>query len=164
MFSSLRQDSLLYVLNKREVPSLAIGRVVSVSAPAPKYPTTFVPTPNGLETTIDITVSIDGSNTDFKKVPSQLSIYGDNGIVISESREAMNAEIEAMQSNSRKIIDSVETHRKIIDSCSDMLVTLNPSIAKEKEQEAKIDALESKIGGIEAALSEMNGMLKKLTK
>ena len=164
MFSSLRQDSLLYVLNKREVPSLSIGRVVSVSNPVPKYPTTFVPTPNGLETTVDITVSIDGNSTDFKKVPSTLSVYGDNGVVISESREAMNAEIEAMRSSSQKLIESVGTHRRIIESCDEMLVKLNPSIAKEKEQEAKIDALEGKIGGIEAALAEMNGMLKKLTK
>ena len=73
MFSSLRQDSLFYILDKRSKPILTVARVAAVSNPAPKYsPGTnpLNPLLNGMETTVDITVSVDGQNTDFKKVPS----------------------------------------------------------------------------------------------
>jgi len=161
MFSSLRQDSLIYVLNKKDSPTLSIGRVVSVSAPAPKYPATFTNPMANIESTVDITVSIDGSSYDFKKIPSQLSIYGDSNAVISETREAMASEIETMRSNSQNIIDSADYHRKVIESCSGMLEQLNPSLAKEREQENRLTSLESKLGNIESSLAELNILLKK---
>lgn len=161
MFSSLRQDSLIYVLNKKDSPILSIGRVISVSAPTPKYPTTFTNPINNIESTVDITVNIDGNNYDFKKIPSQLSIYGDNNAVISETRDAMASEIETMRSNSQNIIDSIDYHKKIIECCSNMLEQLNPNLAKEREQENRLNNLESKLGNIESSLAELSNFLKK---
>ena len=86
MFGNIRQDGIIYILDKRNIPTLSVGRVSAVSNPVPKYSTTFNPMANGIETTVDITVNIDGSNAEFKKVPSNLSIYGENGVVISEQR------------------------------------------------------------------------------
>jgi hypothetical protein len=40
-----------------------------------------------------------------------------------------------------------------------MLRELNPQLAKEKEQEEKIGALEEKMGGIENTLNQMMGLL-----
>lgn len=162
MFSSLRQDSLLYVLNRKDNPMLSVGRVVSVSSPMPKYPNTYTNPMSGIETTVDITVNVDGSNVDFKKIPSNLVIYGDSGVVISETREAMISEIETMKSNSRNVIESVDYHKKVLDSCETMLEQLNPSLAKEREQETKLNNLESRMGNIEKVLAEMNGTLKSI--
>ena len=39
MFSGLRTNSIFYVLEKGEEPTLKIGQVVSVSNPQPKFPT-----------------------------------------------------------------------------------------------------------------------------
>lgn len=39
MFQGLRPNSIFYVLDKGENPSLKIGQVVSVSNPQPKFPT-----------------------------------------------------------------------------------------------------------------------------
>lgn len=161
MFNTLRQDSVLYVLDKRGVPSLSIGRVTAVSNPAPKYSTTFNPAA-GFETTVDISVALDSGTADFKKVPSNLSIYGENGIVISESREAMLSEVDTIQGASRKALEMTEYHNKVIPACEEIKSQLDPSIAKDREQEKKITALEGQVSTMNTALADIQKMLKKL--
>ena len=161
MFGNARQDSIIYILDKRNVPTLTVGRVSAVSNPMPKYSTTFSPMQNGIETTVDITVAMDNGNVDFKKVPSNLSIYGENGVVISESKEAMMAEIESVQNASRKALEMVDYHNKVIPACDDILARLNPSIANTKAQEAKISQLEAQITNMNAVLAKMNETLEK---
>lgn len=161
MFGNIRQDGIIYILDKRNIPTLSVGRVSAVSNPVPKYSTTFNPMANGIETTVDITVNIDGSNAEFKKVPSNLSIYGENGVVISESKEAMMSEVESVQTASRKAIESVGFHEKVLPACDDILSRLNPSIAKEKEQEKKISQLEGQIANMNAVLMKMSETIEK---
>jgi hypothetical protein len=164
MFSGLRQNSLFYILEKGEAVTLKIGQVVSVSNPQPKYNQyQSLQHYNQPETTVDVKVKVGDETMDFKQLPSGLSIvnFGQNGMVVSESREAMSAEVEAMLRNSNSIIDSLPYHKKVIACCDEMLRQLNPQFAKEKEQEEKIGVLEQKMGGIENTLSQMMGMLSK---
>jgi len=168
MLGSLRQDNIIYILNKKDVPSLKTGRVVSVSNPVPRYQTNgFSPNMQAFETVVDIMVETDnGEKTEFKKVPSNLAIYGDSGIVISDSREAMFSEVEAMQSNSRKLIESIDYHKQVIDACDGMLSQLNPSIAKEREYDKRIANLEDMMAEanetMNSKLSELTSLVKKL--
>ena len=164
MFSGLRQNSLFYILEKGEAVTLKIGQVVSVSNPQPKYNQYQPLQPyNQPETTVDVKVKIGDDTMDFKQLPSNLSIvnFGQNGMVVSESKEAMSAEVEAMLRNSNSILDSIPYHKKVITCCDEMLRQLNPQFAKEKEQEEKIGVLEQKMGGIENTLSQMMGMLSE---
>lgn len=166
MFSGLRQNSLFYILEKGDTVSLKIGQVVSVSNPQPKYNQFPTMQPySQSDTTVDVKVKVGDDVIDFKQLPSNLSIanFGQNGMVVSESKEAMSAEVEAMLRNSNSIIDSIPYHKKILTCCDDMLRQLNPQFAKEKEQEEKIGGLEQKIGGIENTLSQMMGMLSEVT-
>lgn len=164
MFQGLRQNSLFYILEKGEELNLKIGNVVSVSNPQPKYnqynPSQAFAQP---ETTVDVKVKVGEETMDFKQLPSNMSIanFGQNGVVVSESKEAMSAEVESMVRTSRGILDSVPYHEKVLKSCDVMLRELNPQFAKEKEQEEKISALEEKMGSIEGTLDEMMGMLSK---
>lgn len=162
MFSNLRQDSLFYILDKRNKPTLTIARVASVTNPVPKYGAPLNPIVNGMETTVDIVVDVDGQKADFKKVPSNLSIYGENGVVISESKDAMYAEIEAMRENSRKVIESVNYNKTVMEQCDVMMGQLNPNIAKEKENDNRLKSLEEQMGGMQAVLKEMSNTLKSL--
>lgn len=164
MFSGLRQNSLFYILDKGEELNLKVGQVVSVSNPQPKY-NQYVPTQTFAqpETTVDVKVKIGDETLDFKQLPSNLSIanFGQNGVVVSESKEAMSAEVESMLRTSRGVIESIPYHEKVIQSCDVMLRELNPQFAKEKEQEEKIDKLENRMGSIEGTLNDMMGMLSK---
>lgn len=163
MFSALRQSSLFYILNKGEKPVLRIGQVQSVSNPLPKYGVPAVAGQFGVETTVDVKVKVGDEVLDFKQLPSNLSIanFGGSGVVVSESREAMNGEVESMLRSSKEIVESVDYHRNVIAACEDILRSINPQLAKEKEQEDKIVSIESKIGGMESSISELKAMLSR---
>lgn len=100
---------------------------------------------------------------EFKQLPANLSIanFGNNGVVVSESREAMNAEVESMLRTSRQALESVPYHENVIASCDSILRELNPQFAKEKEQEEKIGALEQKVSSVENNLLDIKDMLSK---
>lgn len=100
---------------------------------------------------------------DFKQLPSNLSIanIGQN-IVVSENKEAMNAEVEAMLRTSRSVIESVPYHESVIASCDGILRELNPQFAKEKEQEEKIGNLEVEMSKLGTALGSIQNMLAEV--
>lgn len=164
MFQSLRPNSIFYILDKGDTPTLKTGTVVSVSNPVPKYPNTYTQPQFG-ETTVDIKVRMsDGTEVDYQKLPSAMSIanFG-NGIVVSESKEAMCAEVEAMQRVSQGVIDSIDYHKKVLMSCNDFLKTLNPQFAKDKQTEEDINTLKTEMDGVKSTLSDIHMMLQKMT-
>lgn len=162
MFSGLRTNSLFYILEKGERPVLKVGQVSSVSNPSPKYgqyPTTPM-FGQQMETVVDVSVKVGDETMEFKQLPSNLSIanLGQN-VVVSENKDAMNAEVEAMLRNSRGILESVSYHESVIASCDSILRELNPQLAKEKAQEEKIVGLEDQMGKLSVALSSIQEML-----
>lgn len=156
MFSALRQNSLLYILDKSNKPTLKIGQVVSTSSP--NY---F----NNINPYIDVTVIIDGSNAEIKKLPANLSITtseSDSNLVVSESRELMCTEVENMIKNSKQIVESIDYHKSVIESGEEMLAKLNPNIAKQKEQENRISNLETSVGDVKSDVKDIKTMLSEL--
>lgn len=155
MFSALRQNGTVYVLDKSNRPVLKIAKVVSVSSIQYK---------NNFSQTVDIVVNSDGETLNFNELPANLSIadFPKTNIVVSESKDSMISEIENMIDTSNHILDSVDYHKGVLESCNDMLVRLNPKFAKEKEQEDKISALEEKVSNIENGISDMKSMMSQL--
>ncbi len=105
MFQGLRQSSLFYILDKGgEKPTLRIGQVISVSNPQQKYPSYMPGQTPTLETTVDVKVQVEDQQVNFEKLPStaQIVTLGNEGVVVSDSREAMCAEIDAMLRHSRE--------------------------------------------------------------
>lgn len=159
MFSALRQGNLFYILEKGDSPKLRMGYVQSVSTPQPKYNGTYQPF--NMESTVDITVKVGDEQQEFKQVPSTLSIANFGSVVISETKEAMNQEVDSMLKSSKQIIESIPYHEKTIIACEEILKELNPQFAKQKVQEEKINNLETKVGGIENKLDDICSMLSK---
>ena len=162
MFQGLRTNSLFYVLDKGENPNLRIGQVVSVSNPQTKYPTFnngFTPQP--METVVDVKVKINDEEVDFKQLPANGQIANDKNLVVSDNRDAMSAEVDAMLRQSKAILESVDYNKRVVESCEGMLQQLNPQIAKEKEQTEKINKLEGKVSGIEGKIDKMMGWLQQ---
>ena len=162
MFQGLRTNSLFYVLDKGENPNLQIGQVVSVSNPQTRYPSFnngFTPQP--METVVDVKVKLGDEEVDFKKLPANGQIANDKNLVVSDNKEAMSAEVDAMLRQSKAILESVDYHERVVKSCEGMLQQLNPQIAKEKEQTEKINNLEGKVSGIEGKIDKMMGWLQQ---
>lgn len=162
MFQGLRTNSLFYVLDKGENPNLRIGQVVSVSNPQTKYPTFnngFTPQP--METVVDVKVKLGDEEVDFKQLPANGQIANDKNLVVSDNKDAMSTEVDAMLRQSKAILESVDYHKRLVDSCEGMLQQLNPQIAKDKEQTEKINKLEGKVSGIEGKIDKMMGWLQQ---
>ena len=162
MFEGLRTNSLFYVLDKGENPNLRIGQVVSVSNPQTKYPAFnngFTPQP--METVVDVKVKLGDEEVDFKQLPANGQIANDKNLVVSDNKDAMSTEVDAMLRQSKAILESVDYHKRVVDSCEGMLQQLNPQIAKDKEQTEKINKLEGKVSGIEGKIDKMMGWLQQ---
>ena len=165
MFSGLRQNSIIYVLEKKhgdgERLSLRIGQVLSVSNPQPKHQQNYQFGAQGMETTVDITVKFQDEQMEFKQLPSTAQIANCGDLVLSESHDAIDAEVQAMYRTSKEIVESEAYHRQMMEDCIKIRSILNPQIAKEREQAEKITKLESKVSGMEDTLSDIKGMLSK---
>lgn len=160
MFQANRQGNLFYILEKGEELRLKIGQVVSVSNPQPKYGSQFsVPAFGQSEMTVDIRVKVDEETLDFKQLSANASIANSGSVVVSDSKEAMSAEVESLLRMSRQVLESIPYHEKVLVSCDSILRELNPSFAKEKEQEEKIGALEERMGNIDDKLNKMFDLL-----
>ena len=160
MFSGLRQGGLFYILDKSEDVSLKTGQVVNISNPQPKYNQFGTPTyGNTPEMVVDVKVKVGEEIMEFKQLNANMNIANSGSLVVSDSKEAMSAEVEGLLRSSKQNIDSIPYHEKVIANCDTMLRELNPQFAKEKEQEEKIGALEEKMVDIDDKLNKMFDLL-----
>lgn len=115
--------------------------------------------------TVDITVKVGEQNFTFQKLPAGADIadFGMNGnVVISCSKDAMNAEIASMKQKSSDILKSIDYHKSVVTSCDEMLKLVNPDFAKEKQQEEKIGSLESEVKSLKGDLNDIKSLLQEL--
>ena len=161
MFSGLRQNSVVYVLDKKDKPSLRVGQVVSVSAPQPK----IGQMPYSSDTFVDVVVKVGEETINLNQMPSALSIanFG-SSMVVSDNKEAMLSEVEGLKRISEDVLANVDYHKGVITACEEMTATLNPSLAKERETDERIGAIEQRMGGVESILQDINASLASLTK
>ena len=160
MFQGLRQNGLFYILEKGDNLKLRVGQVVSVSNPQPKYGQFNTPAFGSQpEMTVDVRVKVDEETMDFKQLNANASIANSGNVVVSDSKDAMSAEVEGLLRTSKGILESVPYHEKVIVSCDAILRDLNPTFKKEKEQEEKMTMLEGEVSGIKDTLNEMMGLL-----
>lgn len=154
MFSALNQGSLIYVLDKTSTPKFKIGEVVGVSSPSVNF---NQPGMNYSQTYVDVKVRIEGEIQDFKSIPSTNSFitYQGGKIVLSETKQGIQQEVESMLQNSKQIVDNIDTYRQNIIDCEQILKDLNPQFAKDKERDERLSSLETKFSGVENKLDRI---------
>lgn len=161
MFQNLRVGNTIYVLNKEKELSLEKGTVINVSLPVPKYPltTSF----GNQEMMVDITVKINNQEVTYQKLPanSDIADFGNTGIVLSSSKEAINSEIISLKTKSEDIINSIDYHKNLINDCDRLLSELNPDFAERQKQQDEIKMLKEQISSVansvSALISELRG-------
>lgn len=164
MFQNLRPNSQLYIFHKGDTPGLEIGQVVSVSAPKPKYavPPTFG---QGQEMVVDIIIKINNQTMNYNNIPAYLdtadSFSNGDPIVITDNREAMNAEIISFKQNSQEVINSMEKHQGIISSCETILNNLNPEYAEKQQQQSEIKDIKNQMQELTADIASLTLLFKQ---
>ena len=162
MFSNLRTNSQIYILDREATPYIEVGQVVSVSQPQPRFPITNFMSPQ--ELVVDVVVKINGNDITLQKLPANLDV-ADQGsatgaLVITTSREAMNAEVDSLRQKSLGILNSVEYHQKIVQDCEVLLQRLNPEFAEQKQQKQEIDMLKTQMSEMMSGMRELMAQLK----
>lgn len=161
MFQNLRTGNTIYVLNKENGLSLEKGTIVNVSLPVPKYPlaTTF----GNQEMLVDVIVKINNQEITYQKLPanSDIADFGNTGIVLSASKEAINSEIISLKTKSEDIINSVDYHKSIINDCDKLLSELNPDFAERQKQQDEIKMLKEQISSVAESVSTLISELRK---
>lgn len=164
-FSNLRSGALLYILNKEGIPTVNIGTITGVSAPTPKWGTPMA-FGQPQEFIVDLNVKVDDKQGGFPKVPANLDIweYEQNGVktpyVLATSKDAINAEVNAMRQQALGIINSVDYNRQVIAACDEMLKQLNPEYAEKQKQEQEIAELKSQLATQQNQMAELIALLK----
>jgi hypothetical protein len=114
--------------------------------PTPKYqmqPTFGQPQ----EMVVDIVAKVNNQDVTYQKIPATLDIadFGSGGIVLSDNREAMNAEVMSLKKKSIDIINSVDYHKEVISNCEGILSELNPEFAEKQAQQKEINSLRAQM-------------------
>lgn len=162
MFQNLRKGAPLYVLHKNNL-ELEFGEIINVTPPQPIYNHgyqngQYLPPKMG----VDIQVSINGNNVNLQKVPADLSVADDNGMILSETREAILTELDIIKKESQKIVDSRDFHAERVAKCDALAEELNPNLKKEAEQAKEINDLKQQVNDLSAGLGDIKTMLSEV--
>lgn len=162
MFQTLRPNNQIFILQK-DKPSLEVGTVISVSTPTPKYP---VPQMYGppQEMIVDITAKVNNQDVVYQKIPAHLEVadFGNNTIVITDNREAMNLEVVSLKQKSQDVVNSVDYHLNMIKEYDKLLTDLNPEFAEKQAQQIRIQSLEKQVEDMTKSMTNLMDMNKQL--
>ncbi len=163
MFQSVRPNSPIYVLHKGDKAFLETGYVVNQPMPKPKYqiPRNFV---QPQEMVVDLVVKLNDTTVNYNSLPAQADISdsysnGEN-IVISDSRDAMNAEIMSAKQKSLDIINSVDFHKSLVAQYDKLLSDFNPEMAEKQAQQQEIASLRMQINEMSKSMALLVEQLK----
>jgi len=163
MLSNLRAGTPVYILYKNE-PRFAVGKISQVSN---QYPPQFnfqqPINPNTMGMMVDLSIEVDGKTETYPRIPINSSIaeFPDKGVILSETRDGIVNEINVIRNASQTAIDQVDLHRRIIASCDQLLLDLNPQLKHDQEQANKIARLEEQLAGMSEQIAAMTGLLSK---
>lgn len=163
MLSNLRAGTPVYILYKNE-PRFAVGKLTQVSNQYPNlgYQQPLVP---GNNLAVNIAIDVDGKIENYERIPLNSSIaeFPDKGVIISETRDGIINEVNAIKSASVTALQQVDMHKGIIAACDKLLFDLNPQLRKEQEQAAEIASLKEQLSDMSGRFDAVNDQLAALT-
>ena len=157
MFSTLKQGSIVYILDKGDRLIFKTGQVTNIIQNT-QY--NFNPANGGL---ISITVMASGEKLDFSNLPpNQGSTNYNNGTtLISDNKDAILAEVENIIQHSQSVINSIDYHQSRVTDGEEIVKTLNPRFAKDKERDEEINKINNRINDMDTKLDRLIAALSK---
>lgn len=157
MFSALSQGSPIYILDKTSSPKYKVGEIIGVSYPK-MNPYNLVP-----QNTVDLKIKIDGETQEFNSIPgiNTLISYNNGKIIISETKQGIQNEVESILQSSKQILDNIDNYKNNITDCENILKQLNPQFAIDKERDERLSNLENRFDGFESKLDKIFNLVQK---
>ena len=153
MFSALSQGSPVYLLDKTSTLNYKVGEIIGVSQPR------F----NSFGNTVDLKVKVDDGVQEFNGIPSinNFVSYNNGKIIISETKQGIQNEVEGILQNRKHIIDNIEFYKEDINQCETILKKLSPQFAIDKERDERLSNLENRFDGVESKLDKIFNLIQK---
>ncbi|AXF52160.1 MAG: hypothetical protein [crAssphage sp. isolate ctcc615] len=160
MFSALSQGSPIYIIDKTDGLKYKTGEVVGVIQ-NPTFGGAFGTqsfAPNG---NVTIKVKVDGNVIDYPEAPLNGSTVSyNNGVtVVCETKQGMITEIENTLQQTNQILADRHKYEKRVKDCEDILKEVNPTFAKDKERDERINSLDGKVTSMEGKLDKILNVL-----
>jgi len=175
-FQNLRTGSTVYAFYKSNLPQLEVGQVIADPELRTKYPIgqqapgqTYNPMnfmgaqPQEQVAKLSIRFGEKIQPIDGLRPNADIQDCG-NGLILSCSREAINAEVIAYKQLSDNALDPevLAIHKTISGNCADIIAKLNPEVAERQRLETENKKLREELMSIKAETSEVKGMLSSL--
>lgn len=159
----MRPNSTIYMLHRGASPVLECARVIEVKNLRTVYkngPSLLYPQPVEV---VDILAQSGSDTVTLTEMPAKLDTADDvkSNMLISASREEMNAEILTMKQKSEEVLKSVDYHRNFLASCEQMISALNPEYAVKQQQEAEIAGLKSQMQDMKKDFTDLMSLLRE---
>lgn len=153
MFSALSQGSPIFLLDKTSTLDYKVGEVVGVSSP--KF--------NSFGNTVDLKIKVDDSIQEFNNISSvsNYTSYNNGKVIISESKQNIQNEIEGILQNRRQILNNIDSYKEEIVQCENILKQLSPQFAIDKERDERLSSLENRFDGVESKLDKIFNLIQK---
>lgn len=173
-FQNLKPGSKIYIFYKNNEATLEIGQVVGdieitdkyptptpVTPPYPGFPNYNAPQPK--EQIVNLTVKLeDGKTQPIKKLTPTGDIEDcGNGIFVSCSKDAINAEIMAYKqiSDSALSEETLNIHRTISMNCAANLEKINPEIVERQIAEKEKQDLKNEVKELRTGFNDLKEMI-----
>lgn len=153
MFSALSQGSPIFLLDKTSTLDYKVGEVVGVSSP--KF--------NSFGNTVDLKIKVDDSIQEFNNISSvsNYTSYNNGKVIISESKQNIQNEVEGILQNRRQILNNIDFYKEEIVQCENILKQLSPQFAIDKERDERLSSLENRFDGVESKLDKIFNLIQK---
>ncbi len=161
MFSELNQGSPIYIIDKTDELKYKTGEITNISYSSNYFGGTFgTPsfTPSGNMT---IKVKLDNNIIDYPEIPrNNTSMSYNNGdIIVCDSTQSVVKELENVLQQTKQILADHSKYEQIVIDCENLLKDINPSFAKDKERDDRINSLDSKVTNMEGKLDQILNVL-----
>lgn len=165
MFSNLRMGSQLHILHKNATPYVEIGTIETTPAmPMLGY------YPNMPSVPMDIQVKVGDKVTTYQQLPANADsaevvdrATGEQ-VFICCTKDALNAELQAMKQKSIETINSVEYHKQRVKAIDVLVGQINPEIAEKQAQAQEISDLRKQLQDMQQLLADMRASSTKKEK
>lgn len=157
----MTQGASLYILHKND-PKMEVGKIMTVNTHLPQYnPTQPQAIFNGMVT--DLTVSVGSDTVPFLGLPASASVanFADKGLFISEDQGLVMNEITTLRDNSKRIVDSYEMNKEMLDKYDALLLSLNPDKQREFQSAKEMAELKDELSEMKRMLSAILGTKSK---
>lgn len=142
-FKDMKQGYAVWFFDKEKV-KVYQGKVVSVAVPrydAPMFGQ-IQTQPSGM--VVDVTIDAEGAQKTYT-IPEGASVAYAGTLVLSSEKMDIAREVEAVKAASEDALGKVDWHKDVVARCFAVMEELNPAIAEKREQERRIEGIESEV-------------------